>query len=235
MQDKLLLPLSIIIGGLLIGGGFIISGKANQTETSNAQRRQQETSRSLSAIMRPIDERDYILGSPNARIIIVEYSDTGCPFCKVFHNTMLALIREYGEDERLAWVYRFYPIVEIHKRAMREAEAMECAGRLGGNSKFWEYTNRLYEITPSSDGLDPSELENIALHIGLSSVDFNRCLESGEARARVLEDIENAKELGAIGTPYSILIDTKTGEKYPIEGAYPYTQLKQVIDMILSA
>ncbi len=235
MNDKLLLPVSIIIAGILIGSGFLLSNKNKNTEVGTFEKRQQELSKSISGVMRPVDQNDHILGSPNARIILVEYSDTECAFCKIFHTTMLAIMRDYGSDERVAWVYRHFPITEIHKKSMREAEAQECAAALGGNSKFWEYTNKLYEVTPSNDGLDPLELEKIAVDVGLSSVDFKVCLDSGEFRARIEADINNAKELGAIGTPYSVLLDTKTGDKYPIEGAYPYSQLKQVIDMILQS
>lgn len=235
MNDKLLLPVSILVAGVLIGGGFVMSKRIDTKESSYLERKQQELNKSISGIMRPIDNSDHILGSPNARLILVEYSDTECAFCKIFHTTMLALVRDYGSEEKLAWVYRHFPISEIHSRSIKEAEAQECASKLGGNSKFWEYTNRLYEITPSNDGLDPSELEKIATHVGLSSADFKICLGSGEFRTKIENDIKNAKELGAVGTPFSILLDTKTGEKYPIEGAYPYSQLKQVIDMILQS
>ena len=69
----------------------------------------------------------------------------------------------------------------------------------------------------------------------MSSEKFDTCLESGQYAPRVELDVNNAKEMGAVGTPYSVLIDTKTGEHYPIEGAYPYIQLKQAIDLILNS
>src|SRR3989338_1849519 len=66
-----------------------------------------------------------------------------------------------------------------------EYSATECAASLGGNSKFWEYVNKIYEVTPSNNGLDPKELTNIATEIGLSSKDFNVCLDSEEFAQRV--------------------------------------------------
>lgn len=104
---------------------------------------------------RPISASDHILGNPNARIIILEYSDLECPFCKVFHATMHRVIKENAD---IAWVYRHYPIAQLHSKAFREAEATECAWEQGGNETFWKYTDKLFEVTPSNNGLEDSML-----------------------------------------------------------------------------
>lgn len=95
--------------------------------------------------IRPVSTDDHILGDINARIIIVEYSDLDCPFCKVFHATMHRVVKESGGD--LAWVYRHYPIPQLHPNAFAKAEETECAWELGGNEAFWKYTNRVFEVT----------------------------------------------------------------------------------------
>jgi len=234
MSEKVMLPLSIIVAGVLIAGGVYWNGKMAREDPTPVQRKQIK-SQSIADIIRPINANDHILGSSDAKILVVEYSDTECPFCKVFHSTMLSIMQEYGSGGDVAWIYRHFPIAELHSKSFKEAEAQECAGNLGGNSKFWEYTNKLYEVTPSNDGLDPAELTNIATQVGLSSVDFNVCLNSGEFAPRVNFDIQNAQEIGIVGTPHSIIIDTKNNEYHAIEGAYPYAQVKSVIDLILSS
>jgi protein-disulfide isomerase len=234
LSDKITLPLSIIIAGLLIAGGIYLNGRITKINPTVTQK-QQLVSENLLNILRPIDANDHVLGSPKARILVVEYSDTECPYCKNFHSTMLSIMQEYGKDERVAWVYRHYPIAELHSKSFKESEALECAGNLGGNSKFWEYTDKVYEVTNSNDSLDPKELTNIATEVGLSSTAFNTCLDSGEFDPRINFDIKNAKELGISGTPYSVIIDTKANKSYPIEGAYPYDQVKSVIDLILQS
>ena len=134
--------------------------------------------------------------------------------------------------ERFGWRNTYY-----HKsfglKAAKEAEALECAGELGGNAKFWEYANRLYEVTPSNDNLDPKELTNIAKQVGLSAEKFNLCLDSAQYAPRVEADVNDAKEAGGEGTPFSIIIDAKPRDTYPLNGAYPYSQMKQIIDLIL--
>ena len=234
MNEKLSLPISIVIAGLLIAGGIYLNGRITK-ENPTATQKQQQVSKNLSDVIRPIDANDHILGSVKARVLVVEYSDTECPFCKTFHATMNSIMQEYGKDRNVAWVYRHFPIAQLHSKSFKEAEATECAGSLGGNSKFWEYINKLYEVTPSNDGLDPKQLTNIATQVGLSSTAFDTCLNSGEFAPRVNADIKNAQELGISGTPSSIIIDTKTNEFHSINGAYPYAQVKSVIDLILQS
>lgn len=236
--DKITLPLAIIIAGVLIGAGFWIGGRAKVNTPSTpapSSARDISSSASLKQSLRPIDANDHVLGNANARIVIVEYSDPECPFCKNFHSTMKRIMQDYGKDGKVAWVYRHYPIDELHKKSFKESIAMECAAALGSESSFWEYANKLYEITPSNDGLDPLELPKIASAVNVPTDKFNTCLTAGEFDARVSADIQNAKELGILGTPYSILIDTKTQDYYPLEGAYPYDQLKTAIDLILQS
>ncbi|MFA6270330.1 MAG: DsbA family protein [Candidatus Paceibacterota bacterium] len=234
MSEKITLPISIVIAGLLIAGGIYMNGKVSSVNPTPAQQ-QQVKSKNLAGVVRPVDANDHVLGSAKARVLVIEYSDTECPYCKVFHNTMISIMQEYGKDEQVAWVYRHLPIPQLHSKAPKEAEALECAGNLGGNSKFWEYTNKLYETTTSNNGLDPKELTNIAKLVGLSSTAFDTCVSSGEFTPRVNLDIQNAGEIGFAGTPSSVIVDTKKNEYYPIEGAYPYAQVKSVIDLILKS
>lgn len=233
-KENIFLPISIVIAGILIGAGFYFGDNTKQNETNTNNKR--EPTKDLISIMRPIDANDHILGSAEARVVIVEYSDPDCPFCKMFHATMKSLMNEYGSSGKLSWVYRHYPINELHPNAFKKAEAMECAENLGGSAKFWQFADKLYESNLSKeDSVQLAELPALAKSVGLAEGQFKNCLESGEFAPRVELDISNAKEMEIIGTPYSILIDRKTGEHYPLEGAYPYAQLKQVIDLILES
>ncbi|OGZ34887.1 MAG: hypothetical protein A3A94_03140 [Candidatus Portnoybacteria bacterium RIFCSPLOWO2_01_FULL_43_11] len=182
--------------------------------------------------VRPIDSKDHIRGNPDALVKIVEFSDTECPFCKSFHPTMQQMIEEYGKDGRVAWVYRHFPLVQIHPKAVKEAEATECANELGGNNKFWEYVDKIYEITPGNNQLDPKILPRIAKDIGLDEQKFNECLESGEYEELILNDVEDAINSGGRGTPFSIVI-APNGEKFELSGAKPYASVKAVIESAL--
>src|SRR3989344_436551 len=95
--------------------------------------------------IKPVTSDDHIIGSLDAKIIIIEYSDLDCPFCKVFHNTMHQVIEKNGKD--VAWVYRHYPIPQLHPNAFKKAEETECAWEQKGNDAFWKYTDKLFEFT----------------------------------------------------------------------------------------
>lgn len=101
-------------------------------------------------------DSDYILGDKNAEVIIYEYSDTECPFCKRFHATMHEIMS--ANQGKVAWVYRHFPLDSIHPKTRKEAEAVLCAGELGGNTAFWKYLDTIFEITPANNGLDPDLL-----------------------------------------------------------------------------
>jgi len=228
-MEKLSVPIAIVISGALIAGALYYSNLKQPTKVVNNTPPTVNTNFSS---MRPVSADDHILGNPNASLVIVEYSDSECPFCKTFHTTLRRVISEYGKDGKVAWVYRHFPIDQLHSKARKEAEAMECANELGGNAKFWEYTNTLYDKTNSNNSLDPLELPKIAKTVGLNVSDFETCLSSGKYAEKVEADYQDAVKAGGRGTPNSIIL-SKDGVRTPIEGAMPYDSLKTIIDELL--
>jgi protein-disulfide isomerase len=232
-ENKLSTPLAIVFSGILIAGAVLYNGSKGGVvgPTDQAQLAAVEQAKLLEQI-RPVSNDDHVRGDPNAQVKIVEYSDPECPFCKQFHSTMKQVIAEYGESGKVAWVYRHFPLEQLHSKAPNEAEALECANELGGNDKFWQYTDRIYEITKSNNTLDPAELPKIASFVGLDVNKFNECLSSGRYSDKVVKDTENAVAIGGNGTPWSIVIG-KGGKKYPINGALPLSSVKQIIEKAL--
>jgi len=191
-----------------LGGGSISWGWMNRFEKAPAE---------------------WTRGSEKAAVTIVEYSDLECPFCKRFHTTMQQVMAEY--DGRVKWVYRHFPLTQLHPKAVKEAEAAECAGELGGNEAFWKYIDRIYEITPANNGLDLAELPKIAEGIGLKKDKFEECLNSGRHAAKVQAQADQAVADGAQGTPYSLII---AGDKRtPVGGAVPIESLRGMIDQAM--
>lgn len=219
MKNNLTIPTAIIVAAVIIGGAVILTKNNGDTDSSNKAKKEIVAEASI----RPISGDDHILGNPDAQIKLVEFSDTECPYCKAFHETMNTIANEYGKDGKVAWVYRHLPLDSLHSKARKESEATECAAELGGNVKFWEYTNNLYLITPSNNGLNLAELPNIAEAIGLDRTQFEECLSSGRTAPKVEEDVKEAVANGANGTPFNIIIDKK-GNQIPFSGAYPYLE-----------
>jgi len=226
-MNKLSVPISIVIAGLIIAGAvFYTSRSGSNPPSGGSDLGQGDIS------MREISESDHILGNPNAQLVIVEYSDFECPFCKTFHNTMHEVIDKYGADGEVAWVFRHFPLVQLHSKAPKEAEATECAAELGGNEAFWAYADKLFEVTPSNNGLDLSLLPTLAAEIGLDSNAFQTCLDSGKYASKVQKDYDDARKAGGTGTPYSVIV-ARTGQQVPINGAQSFSVVSQAIDLLL--
>jgi len=230
MKSDYSIPIAIVLAGIIIAGAMFFSN-TKKTDDSLPTKNVAQQGPSLDQL-RPVSDSDHIRGNPNATIIVVEYSDTECPFCSRFHTTMKQIMDEYGKDGKVAWVYRHSPLDNLHPKSRKEAVALECANELGGNDKFWEYTDRIYEITPANNGLDPAELPKIAEYVGLDVSKFNTCLASGKYESKIESDVQNAQATGGTGTPWSIVV-TKSGSKTSLNGAYPYASVKQIIDTLL--
>lgn len=239
-KDDLSIPLAIVFAGILVGGAIVISGKNVPPPTplsDNIPSRQQAGADSDKVPESELALRsdDHIFGNPNANVLIIEYSDPECPFCKKFHETMLQVMVEYGKGGDVAWVYRHFPLDLIHSKARKESEAMECANELGGNDAFWNYVEKLFAITPANNGLDPAELPRIASMVGLDVSAFERCLASGKYADRVERDFVSGVEVGVKGTPYSIVWNRTTGKQMPINGAALYASVKSILGVVTSS
>jgi len=225
-QNTFTIPLAIIVaGGLVAAAIYFGVGSSNPTPIAN-----NTDTQAVDINLVSVTEKDHIIGDKNAELVIVEYSDTECPFCKTFHKTMKEVVQNY--DGKVAWVYRHFPIAQLHSKASKEAEATECAAELGGNQVFWKYLDKIFETTNSNNSLDPNELPKIATAIGLDGNAFNACLSSSRYAELVKKSVEEAIKAGALGTPYSVIV-TRDGQKILINGAEPLTMVKTKIDGLL--
>ncbi|OGG50440.1 hypothetical protein A2704_05900 [Candidatus Kaiserbacteria bacterium RIFCSPHIGHO2_01_FULL_54_36b] len=229
-QNNLAIPLAIVIAGALIAAA-VYFGNAGAGGASALQPQGAEQFTGDLEQMQPITAGDHIRGNPDAPVKIVEYSDTECPFCKAFHATLQEASEEYRDD--VAWVYRHFPLDQLHTKARKEAVALECAAELGGNDAFWKYADRWFELTPSNDQTNiETVLPQIAKEIGLDESKFATCLDSKKFDAHIEDNVQNATATGGNGTPWSIVI-APSGKKYPLSGAQPYESVKQLIDLAL--
>ena len=238
--DDLSIPLAIVFAGVLVAGAIIFSERtAPVVQQAPVQAGTRETV-GADEVEAPVEllalkPDDHILGNPNAEVVIIEYSDTECPFCKRFHETMVQVMDTYGKSGQVAWVYRHFPLDQLHPKARKEGEALECAAELGGNEAFWKYTDKIFEITPANNGLDAAQLPKIAQTIGLDGVAFTTCLDSGKYADRVNRDFESGANVGVRGTPYSIVWNKTTGKQMPLNGAYPFENMKTILALMIQA
>jgi len=223
-------PLSIVVAGLVIAGAIVFS---NDGEDATAPTNTGDPLAAEQPTIEPISEEDHVLGNPDAEVVIYEHSDFECPFCARFHPTMERIIAEYGDQ--VAWVYRHFPLDQIHPDARPAAEASECVADLAGNQAFWDYSKLLFDGMPAS--LTPENLRANAESLGVNGDEFQTCFAEGRFAEKVEAQYQSALVFAQsdpqFGTPYSVAV-TKDGTQVVIPGAQPYEVVKQVVDTLLA-
>lgn len=178
---------------------------------------------------------DPVKGDVNAPLTVVEFSDFQCPFCSRFAEQTLPLIEEnYINTGKVKLVYQDLPLDNIHPNARLTHIAAECADEQG---KFWEYHDLLFSTQRqwgnlSSDALD-SQLKQYAATLEMNLQEFESCIISPEIANEVDDDLSQAAELGATGTP-TFFIGTYEDGFVRVVGAQPYNVFQSVIDAQLN-
>lgn len=173
------------------------------------------------------DSLSHIQGSGSYTLI--EYSDTECPYSKEYHTTLDEVLPNY--ENEIQHGYKHFPLNQHMEKATLQAEATECAG---DQNKFWEYTSEIYSRTNSNNSLPDEELFVIAEDLNLNTDTFNTCLAQATYNSLVKENAQEAQELGATGTPFSVLIDKDGNVVEIIEGMYSAAELEDIFDSYIN-
>lgn len=234
-NNALAIPVAIVFGFGLIALAIFLSSqnvqKVNVAVDPKDAIEQASGQIGKTGPVRPVDKNDHIKGDPNAPIVIVEYSDFDCPFCKSFHETMNKVMASYGADGKVAWVYRHFPLEARHPNAPMIAQASECVALLGEKDAFWKFTDRVFGERGINDPTDITRLTEFATAAGASETAYKSCMEDNRTRAAVDEDFKDGVNAGAKGTPYSLVLIG--GQQGVINGAQSYEYVKSVLDTLI--
>ena len=141
-------------------------------------------------------------GQPNARVVIIEFSDLQCPSCRRGAEAVEQLLLKY---EGKVWlVYRHYPL-DIHERAMLYAQAAEAAHRQG---KFWE----MHELIFNEQDANEKRIEEFARSLDLNLEQFRKDMKSREVMQAIVEDLSTGRRLGITSTPTYFLFVGEKGQ-----------------------
>ncbi len=233
-QNSLGIPIAIVIAGAMIAGAvFYTNSGPGQIKMPGIAGGQEPapSAEQPSGELPPVNADDHIRGNPNAPIVIVEYSDYDCPFCKNFHDTMNRVMDNYGTNGQVAWVYRHFPLQQLHPNAPGIAAASECVAELGGNDAFWTFSDLVFGERGTNEPTNLTRLEEFATASGVSASAYNECVSSGRYNEKVAQSVQEAIAAGGRGTPHSfVLVGDQQGV---INGAQPYEVVAQVIDGLL--
>jgi protein-disulfide isomerase len=171
----------------------------------------------MSKLSLPPSDKDHRQGAPDAACTLIEYGDYQCPSCGQAFPIVKRVQKHFGK--RLSFIFRNFPLSQMHPFAESAAETAEFAGAHG---KFWEMHDLLYENQNrlGEEGL----LEELAQQLGLASESLLRALQSKEFQARVRADFAGGVRSGVNGTPTFFI----NGQRH--DGSYDFASLVEAIN-----
>lgn len=230
-QSSPAIPIAIVSGFAMIAVAIFFTSQGNKDSAESIAQQDSTETALQEGIPRPIDGTDYIRGNPNAPILMVEYSDYDCPFCKEYHETMSKVIDEYGISGRVAWTYRQFPLAQLHPNSPKISEAALCVGDIGGNDAFWTFTDLIFESRSFDEPTNVTKLHQYAETAGVSQDDYKSCMDEGRMKETVLASIEDGFNSGARGTPYTVLM--VGDQEAVINGAQPYDVVRGIVSNLI--
>lgn len=225
-KTKLFIPASILIAALIIAGAIFYTRGEIEKGTANIGNTAPKINQGETAKVSADD--DPFLGPKNAKVVLVEFSDFQCPFCRKFwKDTLPQIKKEFIDTGKIKFVYRDFPL-NFHPGAMPAAIAAECADEQG---KFWEFHDKIFgEQGERGEGTIQFTLQDIKKWAGETEVDldrFNSCLDSEKYKSEVEKDYADGASYGVSGTP-TVFVNGK-----PIVGAQSYAVFKSEIENAL--
>ncbi len=169
----------------------------------------------------PVSERDHTRGPATAPVTLLECGDYECPYCGRAYPVVEAIRKQLGD--RLRFVFRHFPLVQMHPHALHAAEAAEAAGAQG---KFWPMHGTLFT---HQQALDDHHLVKYAASLGLDVAAFRRALEEDAYAGQVREDVAGGLASGVAGTPTFFVNDVR------YEGSWDYDTFLAVLVSVAEA
>ncbi len=173
----------------------------------------------MSNTLKPaVSQNDHIEGNKDAKLELVEYGDYECPHCGHAHPILKQLVKRLGNQ--LKFVFRNFPLSEMHPHAVSAAVASEAASRQG---KFWEMHDMIFE---HQHHLEPEDLHLFAKNIGLDLQQFMKDIQDDAIIDRINDDIESGLRSGVNGTPSFYVNGAKYEGDWELEEFEKYLRTK---------
>lgn len=199
----------IIFGAIVVAvlGGLVIYSRVTNppADISNV-----DPSVVLAASAASGDIADHVKGSPEAKVVLVEYGDFQCPYCGSVYPYVGQVTEKYGDS--IAFVFRNFPLTNAHPNAKAAAAVAETAGLQG---KYWEMYNALFTNQSQWSSLTGTErtsgFAEYARQVGLDVDAFNTALteKADQVNKKIAFDVALGKKLGVTGTPTFFLNGTR--------------------------
>ena len=232
MTDKL--PLAVAVAALVVAGATWVTLSREITDLRTTQRQLSDDLAEARGVATLDVAGAEARGAADAVVTLIEFSDYECPYCIRYTREILPEIdRTYIATGRVRYVFKDFPIDELHPEAIRAHEAARCAAE---QNRFWDMHYRLFSAAGTHT---QAGLEAVATEAGLELPAWRDCVASGRTRDGIRATAAEAAGLGASGTPVFFVgirdVDTdKVRLVRAITGAQPFDVFKQIIDAVLA-
>ncbi len=219
---------AVIIAIAVLGHGYISKGNNNGSSLAY-----------LESFTGKAPNTDlYTEGKKDGKVYFVEYSDSECPYCIAFHNTVSQIRKKYAGQ--ITYLYRPFPLTQIHPDALPEAVKMNCVGKLKGETAYFDFMTKLfdYKVAKQVGTLSPEFMSGYLKTAGIAEADFNKCVADPAITEAVQQSGQDGSQAGVSGTPTSFIL-VKDGEDFKVikrfEGAVQSALVTPLIDKALKS
>ncbi len=185
------------------------------------------TSNSTTSKVTPVSKNDIATGSAKAKVVLIEYSDFQCPACAAYYPLVNQLLSDF--TGKIYFVYRFFPLSQIHQNAMLSSQAAYAAEKQG---KFWDMSSMLFDTQTSwaqaSDSNARSTFISYAKKVNLDITRFEKDLDAQEIKNFITDEYNQGIGIGINSTPTFFL----NGQK--IQNPATYNDFKILIQNALN-
>lgn len=226
----LLIVAAFLIGVLVTKVQYLERGQGTTTALPTAQAPSQGNQPPAPGVKVDVDKGNLpALGDKNAKVVMLDFGDFECPFCKqYFDQTYAQIKKDYIDTGKIVYYYRHFPL-SFHPAAKPTALASECANEQG---KFWEFHDLVFKEQAKITGQTPEGitkvLKGFAVSLGLNTGQFNSCLDLEKYKANVEKDTTEGTTAGVNGTPTFFV------NGMSLVGAQPYSAFQTLIDQELA-
>ena len=226
-KSNKILVASIIFSSVLLSASIVFLGlQLNPQQTNDMYQEYRDS------IKPDTKNNDAVLGSMDAPLTMVEYSDYQCPYCrKYFEETYPRIKSEYIDKGLLKVIFKDFPLPG-HPDGIIASNAAECAREQSNDATYYAFHNAVFKSQGSwkqgTVGISKENLFSIVEELGLDSEKFNSCFNQNKYHDEIIADIFAGEKAGIQATPTFIVNGTY------IEGALEFEEFKKIFDAILN-
>ena len=216
-SKTLAVPIAIIIASLIVAAVIFFNSAANTPERLSANQTEIVSTELKAPVSIPTNS-DFILGSPNAPLLIASYTNLTCTECRRLYDNLFALITRYGDTGSVSWMMRPHEDATTDSRLTNQAF---CIGNTHSNQKFWQFIRDITEVQKADEVISDATSQRIAESLGVEWSEVENCINSNYYSDLLGNSINEIRASGATQIPSTVIFVGSEQMSIPNNLSYP--------------